>query len=178
MNNFWTIYKLIDPRTSSPRYVGRTQRNIKSRLQDHWGSRNRIKTRLGKWLRELASIGLKPTVEKIEQVEDLGYSEARWIDHFTKDGHDMVNENEREYLIHEFYIGHEQAWNDRVRKITERYPDITVVKAVELPDGDGRLSGGKATNAERQRRWRKKHPDIYRQRHRQWVKKRRQLISA
>ncbi len=86
-----TFYKLVDPRTGNPRYVGRTTQTLDERLRGHIYDSRRSKTRVALWVKELLEAGLRPEIVFLEQAQDFGLHESRWIDRFKKQGFDMLN---------------------------------------------------------------------------------------
>ena len=81
------IYKLIDPRTSATRYVGRTK-NPKARLIGHMNGHL-------PWVHDLKAAGIAPVMECIEWVsdKDAPKKERFWIKRLKSDGCDLVNKN-------------------------------------------------------------------------------------
>ena len=84
----YSIYVLVDPRTSHSRYIGCTS-NPKSRLCKHVQSPRRSDGSNGKrvkaWIKELVSEGFRPVMVVIQEVatkEDASGAEAYWIRHF------------------------------------------------------------------------------------------------
>lgn len=85
------IYKLIDPRDLSTRYVGKTN-NPRVRLKNH--CLHRFATSCSVWVQELRSLGLKPTMDILEEVppeRDWKAREAHWIFSLTEQGHKLYN---------------------------------------------------------------------------------------
>ncbi len=77
----WTIYALVDPRTSQIRYIGQTQNHPEVRLQAHIekDDTNRYKRA---WISELRRLGEKPTVVTLEyapSIDDALEAERIWI---------------------------------------------------------------------------------------------------
>lgn len=63
-----SIYALIDPRTLSEMYIGRTEDPLPDRLNSHLSSARcgeMQNTALLLWLRELLSLGLRPIIEEV-----------------------------------------------------------------------------------------------------------------
>jgi predicted GIY-YIG superfamily endonuclease len=92
------IYALVDPRTNSIRYIGKTI-NLKARLYAHrnWKSLN-CSIRKHRWTFELARAGLSPTVQALEEMAEhwmigstLNDAEKRWIAHGRALGWDLLN---------------------------------------------------------------------------------------
>jgi hypothetical protein len=81
-NGAVTIYKLIDPRDNSVKYIGRTHKPLKKRLDGHLADARRgSKSHRCKWIRKLLSKGLIPSIEALENVAwDKGSErEQYWI---------------------------------------------------------------------------------------------------
>lgn len=93
----YLIYGLIDPRDGQLRYVGRSSSGLKrpqstqrKALKGFEGN----KTYKVFWLKELASVGLKPEIEVIEghsSIAELGDSEIFWIAYFKSIGCRLTN---------------------------------------------------------------------------------------
>lgn len=66
------IYTLTDPRDNMVRYVGKTSRDPIRRFYGHWSCRG--KSHSVRWVKVLKSLGLKPIMDVIDEVED-----ERWI---------------------------------------------------------------------------------------------------
>jgi hypothetical protein len=125
--NMEIIYKLIDPRTDSPRYVGKTTKPLSDRLCGH------IQTKTPKikaWIDELSSVGCRPKIEPIETVRDLGHSEAKWINRFLSEGHDLLNTVSRDYSFWVPHPGSDWPMGDRAVRLRYRlikmYPDAEI----------------------------------------------------
>lgn len=89
------IYVLIDPRTGHIRYVGKTF-NLRRRFMSHISKAKKPKTFSGSWIKSLATLGLKPTMEMIEQfnadaVDDWQEAERYWISSFKFMGFELTN---------------------------------------------------------------------------------------
>lgn len=86
------IYALCDPATGAPRYIGKTARSVKLRLQDHvLRARRGAMTHLSHWL---CSIEYRPLLRIIEdgiQESDLNQKERFWIATFRKHGFLLTN---------------------------------------------------------------------------------------
>lgn len=85
------IYLLIDPRDQAPRYVGKSVQP-KHRYKQHCNVKNRVSW-VNRWLGELQSLGLKPTMEVLEWVkpEDWQEAEIRWIAYYKELGAKLCN---------------------------------------------------------------------------------------
>lgn len=85
------IYVLTDPRTGQPRYVGKTD-NPKRRLAFHL--RDKDVCHRTNWIKELVSLGLKPTLDIIETVAPDASWEDReryWIAQYRLMGYNLTN---------------------------------------------------------------------------------------
>lgn len=94
----YTIYAMRDPRTDTVRYVGATGLPLEARLAFHMaGVHSESRRSPGeRWLRDLASAGLKPLIEPLETVntEDMGAVgnlEQSWIEHFEDQDCHLLN---------------------------------------------------------------------------------------
>jgi len=89
----WTIYALVDPRTSQICYVGQTQNHPEIRLDGHLHKRdeNQHKTR---WLDDLRSLSIKPNVVVLEYAASLNEAleaEREWIRRGIRAGWPLTN---------------------------------------------------------------------------------------
>jgi hypothetical protein len=80
------IYALIDPRTDSVRYVGRTSAGVRRRFYQHLS--DPVGRPKAEWIAELKSLGLRPKVETLERCVRAGSIEREtyWIAHFSGPG--------------------------------------------------------------------------------------------
>ena len=80
------IYKLIDPISLEVRYIGKTEKTLKHRLSMHVTTsiKNKSKTHKEAWITSLYSLGLRPLIELVEEVdfEDWQEKEIYWIAQF------------------------------------------------------------------------------------------------
>jgi hypothetical protein len=84
-----TVYSLSDPRTDQVRYVGITG-NLKRRFRNHLNCFDR--THRACWIKSLTSIGLKPIIVILEQVDRyFDDAERAWILGFRQAGADLTN---------------------------------------------------------------------------------------
>lgn len=91
-----TIYALLDPRTNTIKYVGRTVQPLEFRLRNHIRD-----AKIGKqhqraiWIRELLDAETKPLIQKLEIVpNDLAHdAEREWTKRLLDEGHLLVNSN-------------------------------------------------------------------------------------
>jgi hypothetical protein len=80
-----------------PKYVGRTSRSLKQRLNNHWSHRFND-TVLGGWLRELESVGMRPEITSLEETcEDYELYETKWINHYISCGIGLFNKKQTDY---------------------------------------------------------------------------------
>jgi group I intron endonuclease len=79
------IYKLIDPRCSSVRYVGKSVQP-KRRLNDHISQSKNLKYYCSNWIKSLLAEGLKPIMEIIEECTEDNWKERElfWIEEYEK----------------------------------------------------------------------------------------------
>ena len=89
------VYGLYDPRTKAIRYIGQTVRSARQRLYGHLGDAKRHEhTHVARWIADLASVGLRPTVEVLERchsAEVLGDRERYWIALARERGESLTN---------------------------------------------------------------------------------------
>ena len=85
-----SIYTLSDPRDGRVRYVGKAI-NVESRLNAH--CKDEGKVRKARWIQSLAKLGLKPTIEVVEEISECGWQECEmfWIEQFKHWGFDLTN---------------------------------------------------------------------------------------
>lgn len=86
------IYVLIDPRDNSIRYVGKTN-NEKERYKNHLNSLRDKNTHKRNWINQLKSIGLKPIMKVIEEIEIDKWKEREsfYINHYKLLGFKLTN---------------------------------------------------------------------------------------
>ena len=85
--DFVYIYSLIDPRDNIVRYVGKSK-NIKMRLSYHTTpSKLKKNTHKNNWIKQLLSLGLKPTIIILETVYKNIWKEKEkyWINFFGRE---------------------------------------------------------------------------------------------
>lgn len=94
----YTIYTLTDTRDGEIRYVGATELPLSMRLQYHVNDANSPDKQSPRvrWLRGLMKEGLKPTIEKVDSVENTSSDEAgkredKWIEFYEEQGCDLLN---------------------------------------------------------------------------------------
>lgn len=89
------IYALIDPRDGAIRYVGKTHRSARRRLQRHLApSYLRGETHKERWIRVLLAIGLEPRIETMEaccSAGELAIAERRHIGRLRAAGANLTN---------------------------------------------------------------------------------------
>lgn len=80
------IYILVDPRDSTPRYVGQST-DSEIRLKQHINQREHEFTEKAKWIRDLVRLGMKPRTQVLETCENCfaaDLAEKRWIKYFIE----------------------------------------------------------------------------------------------
>jgi len=89
------IYVMFDPRTGQMRYVGKSCSGLKRPLSEQPRSvRGFERGHKSNWLNQLASLGLKPGIEVLQEVSDpmnLPKAERRWIAYFREMGCPLTN---------------------------------------------------------------------------------------
>ena len=89
-----SIYTLSHPVTSEIRYVGKTTKSLKRRLECHLADRrNNHRTC---WIKSITNIGLLPIIELVEEVDNSDWQllEKYWIAQFKNWGFNLVNSGE------------------------------------------------------------------------------------
>lgn len=89
------IYALLDPRTLKVEYVGRAD-NPKRRLVGHVSDSYREKTPKALWIGELLLLGLRPTLEIVDQVplSEWKFWEREYVRVFRILGNLLLNAND------------------------------------------------------------------------------------
>lgn len=135
------IYALVDPRTSSARYVGMSTRGS-ARPEEHlWMAQNGEHTHKASWIRSLDKLGLAYGIEVLEECEtpeELPERERYWIKKLRAEGADLTNHTD----------GGEGLLNpdDSVRrKIADNMPPGHYQRAKERMLGNASWSGRKHT---------------------------------
>lgn len=87
------IYALRDPRTNDIKYVGQTTRTLEKRVGEHIRHAKVYRHRTANWIKKLAKLSLKPTIELLEEVslENIDERESYWITHYRELGIDLLN---------------------------------------------------------------------------------------
>jgi hypothetical protein len=91
------IYILIDPRDNLPKYVGQTTVKLYDRLSTHMNKKKlEPNNKKNAWFKHLISLGMKPSIELLEEVEfdtydQLDLIETMWIGLFRSWGFDLKN---------------------------------------------------------------------------------------
>ena len=88
------FYTLVDPRTGVPRYVGKTDVGLVSRLYRHIrAAKKEGGTPLRNWVRKLISLELSPEIKLIaeHELEDWGPVEQHYIRLFKALGAKLLN---------------------------------------------------------------------------------------
>lgn len=87
MLNKRKIYALIDPRTKSVMYVGKTKNTLLRRLYCHVriAKRGRPKTKKRDWILSLVSLGLKPEIKLLEICDKYNWRDRElfWCSQFN-----------------------------------------------------------------------------------------------
>lgn len=90
------IYYLKDPRDNKIKYIGRTRKSLKERLQGHihgCGDRKSNNPRT-EWLKELKTLKIKPIIKQIKIVKGWKEShleERLTIEEYRQKGYDLLN---------------------------------------------------------------------------------------
>lgn len=87
-----SVYGLCDPQTQELKYVGVTRETLHRRLSRHVNKGAKGK-RVWEWIYSLVSIGVRPEIFEIEQVEESEWQSAErfWISYFKYIGASLVN---------------------------------------------------------------------------------------
>ncbi len=124
----YKIYKLIDPRDNSIKYVGVTTRTLQQRLSQHWyESKNFIGTYKRHWIKELYNLGFKPNIKLIEICNKDNWEEREiyWISYFENltncslGGKGIIFKNRNSI---------ERSSNSHKRKILQFSTDLILLK--------------------------------------------------
>jgi hypothetical protein len=85
------IYVLKDPESNEVRYIGKTKRTLKYRLQRHLTDTD--KNHKVNWIQSLKNKNLIPLIESIEVVTDSTWAEREvfWIEHYNSLGCNLTN---------------------------------------------------------------------------------------
>jgi hypothetical protein len=90
-----SIYKLIDPRCGSIRYIGKTSTHLNDRLKVHihQSKKSGGKTYKEAWINQLLKIGLRPLIELVVDVseDEWRQEEVRQISSHILCGHKLTN---------------------------------------------------------------------------------------
>jgi hypothetical protein len=90
-----TVYVLVDPRDSSPFYVGVTTRGLGTRLSSHINDSVHLNMRGARYdvIRHIHECGVKTEIFDIETVPHDGWVEAEqfWIEYFRFIGANLTN---------------------------------------------------------------------------------------
>ena len=91
------IYKLVDPRDNTIRYIGKTEKKLSDRLSQHISEAKHKKNWKSNWIKSILSDSLKPKIIEIEVVppgEDWVEAEQRWITYYKLAGARLTNEGD------------------------------------------------------------------------------------
>jgi len=93
MNQWATVYALIDPFSDEIRYIGWTSAKLSKRLYEHLYCSKHKKTHKDFWLQKLIQAGIKPEIRVIQKVPVLNGNEAEcyWIKYFRTLGCNLTN---------------------------------------------------------------------------------------
>jgi hypothetical protein len=94
MTKLYKVYSLIDPRKDIPFYVGITCQAITDRFVSHCGEHTRANRPKDRYIRAMASEGVKPLVRILEYVDNekaARISESEWIKDIERDGYKLTN---------------------------------------------------------------------------------------
>ena len=86
------IYKLIDPRNNSIRYIGLTSKTLDARLSKHLAdAKTNKKTHKCNWIRSLISNDITPIIRLIEECSENESKEREiyWISYYGREN--LVN---------------------------------------------------------------------------------------
>ena len=89
----WTVYALVDPRTSQIRYIGQTQNHPEMRLDGHLHKVDENKAKQA-WFEELRYLRMKPIIVVLEYAPDLEEAlevERDWIRTGRRIGWHLLN---------------------------------------------------------------------------------------
>ena len=89
------IYFLQDPRNIKKGYIGKTEKTLEQRFKWHMNTikYDRSYARVN-WLRKLDSLGLKPEITLIEEInENIKWQDRErfWINYYKKNGYELLN---------------------------------------------------------------------------------------
>lgn len=87
------IYALADPSTDAVRYIGKTNRNVRTRFRAHVNRASKQRhIRSAAWIDGLLLAGFEPRLIVLETVDDLWEAAERfWIASFRAIGADLLN---------------------------------------------------------------------------------------
>lgn len=109
------IYILVDPITNDIKYCGKTN-NIKVRLTGHLKEK-KYNIEKSEWIKNIKSLGLKPTIEIIDEVDDNDWDfwEKYWISQLKTWGFNLFNKTDGgEYSVTGF--NHTAESKDKISK--------------------------------------------------------------
>lgn len=137
-----TIYILCDPRSGEIRYVGKTV-NESMRLRCHvYDGKSRPRNHKGAWIRSLHNLGMRPTMEVIEKIEnsddaDWQHVERFWISYLRFLGCRLTN-------LDSGGRNGKQRSDETIEKV--RKANIGKVVSLETRWNIGRVNRGKKLN--------------------------------
>lgn len=110
------IYKLVDPRDSLVRYVGKTN-NLKRRLWQHYYDNKEAKTPKRKWIKELLELGLEPVLDICERVESAWQEREKfWIKYYKDLGHPLTNISDGGFGGNLVRVPRSKEWCENISK--------------------------------------------------------------
>lgn len=90
------IYTLSDPYTKEVRYIGKTVKSLKSRLNNHLYTSKKVNNYRCNWIKSILNKGNVPIIEILDECQwkDSQHLECYWISQFKSWGFDLVNSTE------------------------------------------------------------------------------------
>ena len=89
------VYALIDPMYDSIKYIGQTTKDLSQRLSKHiYDAKRENKTKVHKWIKNLLSIGMEPSILLVKENAIWNKSEIFYINRFKETGIELLNMTE------------------------------------------------------------------------------------
>lgn len=88
------IYALIDPRNNKCRYIGKTCKKLKTRLNEHIRETKKLKTHKHFWINSILKENKIPIILEIDVLsenDDWAFWEMYWIEQFKSWGFSLTN---------------------------------------------------------------------------------------
>ena len=88
------IYALVSPTIPDTiRYVGMTKRDLNTRLNEHWCSKNNRQTAIAKWVKSLDLKNIKPEIKLLETCLEKDWEdyEKFYISYYSKNSNKLLN---------------------------------------------------------------------------------------